>query len=105
MLFYPQVKIVATGKNKDDCGNTAEYYVKYTKRTDRLWELYTEAKRIYPVIDLSKTDYVRILPKDLFDMAWSCRTPVKTDFGFFEECRTCRTCREKERLGISSWKS
>jgi 7-cyano-7-deazaguanine synthase in queuosine biosynthesis len=100
-LFYPQIKMVATGKNKDDDGNTAEYYVRCKERTDKLWELYTDVQRIYPVVSLTKRDYVSILPKSLIDMAWSCRTPIKTEFGFFKECGKCRTCKEKERLGIS----
>jgi 7-cyano-7-deazaguanine synthase in queuosine biosynthesis len=47
---------------------------------------------VYPLINMSKSDVVRAIPKDLLDLCWYCRVPLNG-----EKCGTCFTCKEVDK--------
>lgn len=49
---------------------------------------------IYPVYDLGKPEIAALLPRELLDLTWSCRTPVRTPSGY-RACGTCKACRAR----------
>jgi len=53
----------------------------------------TKAKKVYPLIDMTKRQVYETLPRELRDMSWSCRTPIYEDDNI-RECGRCKTCRE-----------
>lgn len=48
----------------------------------------------YPVHRLSKSEIAGILPPELLELTWSCRTPLRTANGF-RPCGTCKACRAR----------
>lgn len=69
---------------------------------DTLYECYRARKLgepdvrwIYPVHGATKTQLAAHLPPALFDLTWSCRTPVRTPTGF-RACGSCKACRARE---------
>ncbi len=44
-----------------------------------------------------KIDIYQSIPKELADMAWSCRKPVVVNDGF-EPCGTCHACKARQKL-------
>ena len=58
-------------------------------------------ERIHPVLHMTKGDIVRKLPKELLNMTWSCRTPIKRKDKFYP-CNTCHPCEELSELKIIS---
>lgn len=47
-----------------------------------------------------KIDIYESIPKELADMAWSCRKPVFVDGGF-EPCGACHACKARQKLAAS----
>jgi 7-cyano-7-deazaguanine synthase in queuosine biosynthesis len=45
---------------------------------------------------LSKKDCVRLMPKELTDLTWSCRKPIILGKDHFKECGECRSCKERK---------
>jgi len=56
-----------------------------------------ELKIIEPAMDagVSKSEMRNQMPKELYDMTWSCHAPVKT-FAGHRPCNECRSCRLRE---------
>jgi 7-cyano-7-deazaguanine synthase in queuosine biosynthesis len=48
---------------------------------------YIEVK--FPIKHLEKVDVLKMIPKDLFELCWWCRTPVESNV-----CGKCKTCKE-----------
>ena len=59
-----------------------------------------EVETIYPIINTTKKELVEsILPKELVDVSWSCRTPVEVN-NTFTRCGECITCRHFKNVGL-----
>jgi 7-cyano-7-deazaguanine synthase in queuosine biosynthesis len=50
---------------------------------------------LFPAV--SPTEQFDELPRQLFDLTWSCRTPNKAQTSFVP-CRACKSCQRRERL-------
>ncbi len=66
---------------------------------DKLYECYRARKLgepdvqwIYPVYDATKAELAARLPRELVDLTWSCRRPVRESNGAFRPCGTCKAC-------------
>lgn len=49
---------------------------------------------IYPVHSLGKHEIAALLPPQLLELTWSCRTPLRTPTGF-RACGSCKACRAR----------
>jgi 7-cyano-7-deazaguanine synthase in queuosine biosynthesis len=65
---------------------------------DALYECYRARKLgephvqwIYPVYHATKRELAAALPRELLEMTWSCRRPVRAAQGF-RACGTCKAC-------------
>lgn len=68
------------------------------ERANRIFDAFgTKANKVYPLIDMNKKQIYEMLPEDLRDMSWSCRTPIY-EGGDIRRCGRCRTCVEIERI-------
>ena len=45
-----------------------------------------------PINHLCKRDLIRLMPKELFKLTWSCHYPQKNEKGTWVECRQCIGC-------------
>ena len=50
---------------------------------------------IYPVHHCSKIDLAAMLPAELLQKTWSCRTPQVTETGY-QPCGSCKACRARQ---------
>jgi len=77
---------VAFGATKDDEIGINDYR---RIRGRKLFSSFSsETRLLFPVRHLTKFEAAQTLPKELFDLTWSCRTPVDN-----QPCGTCSTCR------------
>lgn len=91
------IKAVANGATKNDTINgkrtgepvTIEDSSEYMsqKTVERI-------KFIYPVIDMTKEEVIKMLPVSIKELTWSCREPVVA-CGVFQ-CKKCRACKSAE---------
>ena len=51
----------------------------------------------YPIANLSKQEIIERLPKDLLDLTWSCREPIRNDSGV-HPCRKCHACKQIDSM-------
>lgn len=92
----PHIKKVAVGRTKSD--ENPEVIDRAT-RGNKLLELFApNVEKIYPVGHLSKKEIYNILPQELRDMTWSCRTPIYIDDKTFKKCKKCKTCLELSKI-------
>lgn len=54
---------------------------------------------IFPVKDMTKLDEFNCLPRELYDLTWSCRTPVKEE-GKLSPCKNCPPCASAANEGF-----
>ena len=54
---------------------------------------------IYPVYHSTKAEVAALLPPEIRDLTWSCRTPV-AEGGAFRPCGTCKACKARQGLRI-----
>ena len=47
----------------------------------------------WPLRDMTRQDVVNSIPKDLLELTWSCRTPLKTETNDFRPCGKCISCK------------
>lgn len=72
---------------------------------DFVWGKDKQPNKIYDEVqfmikDISKRDCARGMPRELVDLTWSCRNPIKKSDKEFFECGECRACKERrEALG------
>ncbi len=86
----PNIQKVAIGRTKSDFGIEE----RSMRGTNILRLLSPNIEKIYPVGDMTKIEIYNMLPKELRDMTWSCRTPVYVSEKIIKECGQCKTCRE-----------
>lgn len=89
-ISLPNIKIVAIGRTKSDTGIEE----RSIRGTNILKLLSPNVKKIYPVGDMTKIEIYDMLPKELRDMTWSCRTPIYIDENKIKQCGKCKACRE-----------
>ena len=89
----PNIKNMAIGRTKSDSEEISTM-TRATIGTNIFKLLAPNVEKIYPVVHLTKTEVYNILPKELRDMTWSCRTPIYTDENTIKECGKCKTCLE-----------
>ena len=69
------------------------------KRADKILSAFTDVKKIYPVLDLTKREIYDTLPESLRDIFWSCRTPIYAEKSI-APCLKCDTCVKLKEQGI-----
>lgn len=52
---------------------------------------------IYPVYHATKAEVAALLPAEIRDLTWSCRTPVPHGSGF-RPCGACKACRARSKI-------
>ena len=87
---------VAMGMQANDGNHALE---ERRKRADAILAAFTDVKKIYPVLDLSKREIYDSLPDSLRNMFWSCRRPIYTEKNI-APCLKCDTCRKLKEQGI-----
>jgi len=72
---------------------------------DTLYECYRarklgepEVQWIYPVYRSTKADLAARLPRELFELTWSCRRPVREGTGAFRPCGACKACLARQGI-------
>ena len=85
------VREVAIGMTASDMRSGLSRRV---ERANRIFEAFgSRAKKVYPLVDMTKKQVYEMLPGELRNMSWSCRTPIYEGEDI-RECGTCKTCRE-----------
>jgi 7-cyano-7-deazaguanine synthase in queuosine biosynthesis len=92
----PDIVKVAMGMQANDHNLALE---DRRKRADKILAAFTDVKKIYPVLDLTKREIYDSLPESLRDMFWSCRKPVYTEKNI-APCGKCDTCVKLQEQGI-----
>lgn len=83
----PGTTAIATGRNLNDGG------VDNVVAANRLWKVMAETYKglewetLKPGRDLTKKEIIKQLPKELFNLTWSCRTPKSN-----KQCGRCHAC-------------
>jgi len=49
---------------------------------------------IRPVGEMNKAELAACIPKELYNMTWSCRTPERAPSGEIVRCEKCKTCKQ-----------
>ena len=84
----PNIVKVAMGMQANDGNHALE---DRRKRADQILAAFTDVKKIYPVLTMSKREIYDSLPESLRNMFWSCRRPVYTEKNI-APCLKCDTC-------------
>lgn len=92
----PLIQWVAVGRIADD---NAPQLDQLRQRADKLLAAFSPAKKIYPVMSMTKRELFDSLPVSLRNKYWSCRRPQRSQ-NTITFCGTCKTCLELKRQGI-----
>jgi hypothetical protein len=84
----PNIKKVAMGMQANDSNQALE---DRRVRAGKILSAFTDAEKIFPVLDMSKREIYDMLPDTLRDLFWSCRRPVYTEKNI-APCLKCDTC-------------
>ena len=87
---------VAMGMQANDGNHALE---ERRKRADLILAAFTDVKKIYPVLNLSKREIYDSLPNSLKNMFWSCRRPIYKEKSI-APCGKCDTCIKLNEQGI-----
>ena len=96
-MMRSDIENVALGLTKTDLGSGSGGVQNRINRGNKILNCFTDIKKIYPVSDMSKQQIFDMLPNDLRDLTWSCRTPIYID-GVPKMCNKCKTCRELRHI-------
>jgi 7-cyano-7-deazaguanine synthase in queuosine biosynthesis len=98
MALAPKHVAVATGKCREDFEPDAPdtpanaiYKTAISK-----WGANMQYETEKPAQHLTKADMIMEMPRELFELTWSCRVPQGKE-GAYEPCGECRTCRHFKR--------
>ena len=94
----PNIVNVAMGMQANDHNLSLE---DRRKRADKILAAFTDVKKIYPVLEMTKREIQDSLPATLKRMFWSCRRPVYTEKNI-APCGKCDTCRKLQEQGITT---
>ena len=92
----PDIKKVAIGMQAHDANHSLE---ERRHRANRILSAFTDAEKIYPVMDMSKREIYDMLPVSLRDLFWSCRLPRYSENNI-TSCGRCNTCVTLQAQGI-----
>lgn len=92
----PDIVKVAMGMQANDGNHALE---ERRKRADKILGAFTDVKKIYPVLEMSKREIYDSLPETVRNKFWSCRKPVYKETSI-ERCKTCDTCVKLREQGI-----
>lgn len=92
----PDIVNVAMGMQANDANQALE---ERRKRADKILGAFTDVKKIYPVMDMTKREIYDSLPESLRTKFWSCRHPVYTEKTVVP-CGQCDTCQKLKAQGI-----
>lgn len=92
----PDIVNVAMGMQANDFNLSLE---ERRKRADKILAAFTDVKKIYPVLDMTKREIYDSLPESLRNMFWSCRRPVHMEKSI-APCKKCDTCIKLKEQGI-----
>ena len=92
----PDIKLVAMGMQSNDANQRLE---ERRIRANKILSAFTEAEKIFPVIDMTKREIYDMLPESLRDKFWSCRKPVYAEKNI-APCGRCDTCVKLREQGI-----
>ena len=91
-----KIKSVAIGATKEDSqfSNTTRF-----SQGRQILEMFTTAEKIYPIKEFTKRELYDMLPDELKNLFWSCRTP-KYENNYAIKCDRCFTCGQMKKLEI-----
>lgn len=92
----PKIVNISMGMNAGDANHSLE---ERRRRADTILGAFTEVKKIYPVLNMSKREIYDSLPNRLKNKFWSCRTPIYTETSI-TPCGVCPTCVKLREQGI-----
>ena len=92
----PDIKKVAMGMQSNDANQSLE---DRRVRANKILSAFTDAEKIFPVLDMTKREIYYSLPESLRDKFWSCRRPVYTEKNI-APCGKCDTCVKLKEQGI-----
>ena len=92
----PDIKFIAMGMQADDQNHTLE---ERRVRANAILSTFTDVKKIYPVLNMTKREIYDSLPSTLKNLFWSCRTPVYSKESI-HPCGKCKTCLQLKDAGI-----
>jgi len=92
----PRIVKVAMGMQANDNNQRLE---ERRIRGNKILSAFTNAEKIYPVLDLTKREIYDMLPESLRNMFWSCRRPIYTETSI-KPCGQCNTCHKLREHGI-----
>ena len=68
-------------------------------RANKILQAFTDAEKIFPVVDMTKREIYDMLPESLRDKFWSCRRPQYSEKNI-APCGKCDTCIKLKEQGI-----
>lgn len=84
---------IAFGVTKDDFVSLLK-----SKRSADIYDAFIPfASKIFPLQLLTKQNVYDMMPKELTNLSWSCRTPI-LDENVFKKCGKCSTCMAIKQL-------
>jgi 7-cyano-7-deazaguanine synthase in queuosine biosynthesis len=87
---------VAMGMQANDHNHSLE---ERRIRANKILSAFTDAEKIYPVLDMSKREIYDSLPDSLKNMFWSCRRPIYGEKSI-APCLKCDTCVKLREQGV-----
>lgn len=93
----PDVVKIAVGMQANDFDGTN--LDERRIRANKILSAFTDAEKIYPVMNLSKKEIYDMLPETVKNKFWSCRRPIYTETRIMP-CGTCGTCLKLKDQGI-----
>jgi 7-cyano-7-deazaguanine synthase in queuosine biosynthesis len=92
----PNIKKVAMGMQANDANQSLE---DRRVRGNKILSAFTDAEKIYPVLNMTKREIYDMLPESVRNMFWSCRRPVYQE-NSITPCKKCDTCVKLREQGI-----
>jgi 7-cyano-7-deazaguanine synthase in queuosine biosynthesis len=92
----PNIVQVAMGMQANDRNHSLE---ERRVRANKIFTAFTDAEKIFPVMEMSKREIYDSLPESLRNIFWSCRRPVYSEKNI-TPCGKCDTCVKLKDQGI-----
>lgn len=94
-LSFKTIRQVAIGTTASDISPNLSERI---KRANKIFEAFgSNAQKVYPLAHMKKKQIYDMLPEDLRNLTWSCRTPVY-DGEDIKKCGRCKTCKHIRSL-------
>jgi len=84
----PDIARVAMGMQANDANQSLE---ERRVRANKILSAFTDAEKIFPVLNMTKREIYDMLPDSLRNMFWSCRRPIYNEKSI-ATCGKCDTC-------------